>query len=237
MRFALLIFAGNETGSNVAGTSHCLNDLRQFLTHCPDMTSANIYLPGQAKDKFGRDEHLPMLGIQIYFKELSQLEQATAPGGYLQQLQEIEILSRANEGTWITQQAMYVRHYAVDAPDLKADENGLYCSYVVHYPGPAVDQDQWMHHYIGHHPPIMRTFPGIRSIEILTRVDWISFLPWQRVNYMQRNRVMFDNQQALTEALHSPTRDAMRADFEKFPPFHGGNHHYPMLTTIVGAKS
>jgi hypothetical protein len=79
----------------------------------------------------------------------------------------------------------------------------------------------------------MRTFPGIRGIEILSRVDWTGFLPWERVNYMQRNRVMFDSQSALTTALQSPARVAMREDFKTFPPFEGGNAHYPMETHLI----
>src|SRR5260370_164267 len=81
--------------------------------------------------------------------------------------------------------------------------------------------------YIAHHPPIMARFPGIREIEISTRVDWCSGLPWPRVECMQRNKVVFDNPAALTAALNSPVRDEMRADFRDFPPFSGKSTHYP----------
>jgi hypothetical protein len=67
----------------------------------------------------------------------------------------------------------------------------------------------------------------------LTRVDWVSHLPMRKVNHMQRNRVMFDSPEALTAALQSPVRHELRADFHTFPPFEGGNFHYPMWTESV----
>lgn len=45
---------------------------------------------------------------------------------------------------------------------------------------------------------------------------------------MQRNKLMFDSARAITEAMHSPVRHAMRQDFERFPPFEGSNIHHPM---------
>ena len=93
----------------------------------------------------------------------------------------------------------------------------------------------WLGYYLQHHPQIMHDFPGIREIEILTRVDWVDTLPWARLEYMQRNKLVFDSAAALEAALHSPVREAMRADRARFPPFEGGNVHYPMLTeTVVG---
>ena len=60
-------------------------------------------------------------------------------------------------------------------------------------PGPAEDMNAWLYHYVTHHPQLMRGFPGIRHIEVLSRLDWCGSLPWPRVDYMQRNRVMFDS--------------------------------------------
>jgi hypothetical protein len=82
----------------------------------------------------------------------------------------------------------------------------------------------------------MRTFPDVRQIEIYTRIDWIDRLPSQRVEHMQRNKLVFDSPQALAHALGSDVIKCMRADFVKFPPFAGGNKHFPMLTRVVRPK-
>jgi hypothetical protein len=103
-------------------------------------------------------------------------------------------------------------------------------TYLVHYPGQADDLNAWNTHYLTSHPGIMQTFPGIQGIEIYTRVDWIGGLPGPRVDFMQRNKVVFADAQALSAALLSPVINDMRADFHRFPPFTGGNVHHPMAT-------
>jgi hypothetical protein len=79
----------------------------------------------------------------------------------------------------------------------------------------------------------MARFPGIRGIEIYSRLDWCSPTGWQRETAMQRNKVVFDSPEALTEALNSPVRHEMRADFRQFPPFTGTNSHFPMWTRKI----
>ena len=64
-------------------------------------------------------------------------------------------------------------------------------------------------------------------------MDWIDAMPWERVHHMQRNRIMFDSPQALTDALHSPVRYRMRDDYKTFPLALNGNKHYPMLTEVI----
>jgi hypothetical protein len=79
----------------------------------------------------------------------------------------------------------------------------------------------------------MARFPGIRQVEIYTRIDWRGSLPWPRVEHMQRNKVVFDSPAALTAALNSPARHEMRAAFARFPAFTGPVTHFPMATMIV----
>jgi hypothetical protein len=110
------------------------------------------------------------------------------------------------------------------------------CTYLVAYEGAAEDLTAWLTHYIADHPPIMARFPGIRQIEIYTCIDWCGGLPWPRVTHMQRNKVVFDNQAALTAALNSPVRHEMREAFHRFPSFTGPITHFPMETATVMPK-
>jgi len=232
MRFAYFAFFENVDGSQFAVSEADVETVAEIVKLTPGLTSANLYTPEITKDMYNKEERSPVFGMQLYFNELTELEEAMAPAGHLQQLAASGVLSSIR-GAKATQQAMYVRPFPVDEGRLDIEKNGSPCSYVVHYAGPAQDLNIWLHHYVSHHPQIMRTFPGIRQIEILSRVDWCGFLPWERVNYMQRNRVMFDNPAALQIALQSPARIAMREDFETFPPFEGGNSHFPMETRII----
>jgi hypothetical protein len=79
----------------------------------------------------------------------------------------------------------------------------------------------------------MATMPGIRELEVYTRVDWVGSLPWARADHMQRNKVAFDSPAALTLALNSPARAAMRKDYNNFPPFAGKVTHFPMATLVI----
>ena len=81
-------------------------------------------------------------------------------------------------------------------------------------------------------PGTWRCFPGIRELEVYTRLDWVSSCRGRACNFMQRNKVAFDSADALTQALNSPVRHEMRADFKTFPPFTGPNNHYAMATRV-----
>jgi hypothetical protein len=116
-------------------------------------------------------------------------------------------------GRTVSHQAMLTRRYNVPDALLRTRPGMLPCCYLVHYPGPAADINAWHAHYNTHHPPLMARFPGVRAIEIYTRIDWVSGLDWSREGVMQRNKLLFDSPEALTAGLLSPVLQEMRADF------------------------
>lgn len=204
----------------------------EMVKSTPKLWKALIFTPADAEDPYLKDGAPPLLAAQLYFADIPELEAALAPAGHLQ-----ASVSRRDfpslVGVAATQQAMLTRVFPVPDPNFQTAPGALPCTYLVAYEGAAEDLNAWLSHYITHHPPIMARFPGIRQIEIYTRIDWCGFLPWRRVDYMQRNKVVFDSPAALTAALSSPVRHDMRADFRTFPPFTGPNTHYPMLTLTV----
>ncbi|SEC98447.1 conserved hypothetical protein [Rhizobiales bacterium GAS188] len=204
-----------------------------LIAATPSLRHADLHLPAVASDIYTADGPSPQLALQLYFDDLTELEAAIAPDGHLQGLAQPGAWPSL-EGAKATHQAMYARHFPV--PGQSAWERPK-CSFLVHYPGPAPDFNAWLAHYIESHPPIMRRFPGIRQIEILSRVDWIDAMPFARAGHMQRNRVVFDSPEALTAALQSPVRHEMRADYHKFPAFEGGSFHFPMITEAVLRRS
>jgi hypothetical protein len=232
MSFAYFLSLETRPGRSLGLPEAVLPALRTLLPGIAGLERALIFTPETTKDRFIDDGTPPPLSLQLYFVELPALEAAVSVGGPLEPLVGTGLLGRFSD-VEITQQAFYVRPFPVDDPIVRPGPSGLPCSFVVHYPGPAADLNLWLSNYIASHPPVMRQFPGIRSIEILSRVDWCGSLPWARANHMQRNRVMFDSAEALTLALASPARLQLRRDFEKFPPYEGGNFHYPMATEEV----
>jgi len=227
MSFALILFYDPQPGLSLAKGE--IAALHRLLAAVPEVTEAMVFTPAAASDLYVDDGASPPLGVQLHFATLEALEAACMTASPLAKLGDA-VPSLA--GGVATVQAFWRRTWEVPEPSLQAT-GGLPCSYVVHYPGPAQNLNAWLDHYITGHPPLFQRLPGIRAIEILTRVDWVSRLPMQKANHMQRNRVMFDSPQALTDALQSPVRHELRADFHTFPPFEGGNFHYPMWTDAV----
>lgn len=191
------------------------------LRRLPGLAQGRLYTPVEVVTPFA-DGPGPMLALQLYFPTLPVLEAALAD------LQSIESLPSLR-GAAITHQAMIARPFPV--PD-SAPRTATPCTFLVHYPGPAQDLNAWLRHYLTLHTPLLARLPGIRDIEVCTRVDWCDPLPWRRVEHMQRNRVVFDSPAALAAALASPVLDQLRADSARLPPFSGGSRHYPMHTTV-----
>ncbi|KTT12190.1 hypothetical protein NS2R_10365 [Pseudomonas oryzihabitans] len=176
---------------------------------------------------FGQgDPHLvaaepPRCVIQLYFPSLAALEQALVRQGPLARL-----LTRAElTGYRWTQQAMLVRSFM---PAAGASQRSTGVTYLVEYDGHSADDDHWLACYLRQHPPLLALLPGVRAVEVYTRLDYCSDLPIARARALQRNKVVFDSAAALATALASPQRDRLREDFLSLPTFTGTSPHYPM---------
>ena len=209
-----------------------MTKLHQLLRATPRLTKALVHTPARANDPYLDDGAPPQIVLQLYFTELPELEAALTRNGHLALLlsaSEFQTLATAD----ISEQAMLVRPFAVPERALANAPGESYCTYLVSYEGEAEDLNAWLDNYLGKHIDHMASLPGLRQLEVYTRLDWISSLPFRRVNFFQRNKVAFDSEAALTRALHSPVRQKMREDYRAFPPFTGGNTHYAMMTRVV----
>jgi hypothetical protein len=215
-----------------------LSSVLDVVATTPGLRRGLVFTPESTDDPYAtaHDGPSPQLALELYFDRLDQLENALARNGHLQSLAMPQTLPSL-AGVEVTHQAMVARPFPVQDPVFKTEPGGLPCTYLVHYVGWAEDLNVWNDYYLNHHPQVMARFPGIREIEVCTRVDWCGFLPWRRVDYMQRNKVVFDSTAALSAALNSPVRDEMRADYKQFPPFTGENAHFPMATREIRPRA
>lgn len=229
MRFSYFVMFEFAQRPSSGISSGDLQTVRSLVAGIPGIVRADLYCPEHVEDIYTDDGGLRGFGFQLYFEELETLEAAISADGALQAIADPGVLPSL-AGAQITQQAMLRR--AILSQDNVRAATGL-CSFLVYYPGPALDLNEWLNHYLDHHPPVMKQIPGVREIEILTRVDWVDAMPWQRVHHMQRNRGVFENMAVLGAALQSPIRHVMQEDYEKFPPFEGGSLHYGVSTEII----
>jgi hypothetical protein len=194
------------------------------------LTEALLFTPATTHDPYLNDGPPPVLALQIYFDRIEALE-AALDGPLLTLADPVRLPSLA--GATFSQQAMLARPFAVPDPLFRTAPGAFPCTYLVAYEGTAENLPQWLSRYLTHHTAVMTRFPGVRRVEVCSRIDWCGALPWPRVDHMQRNKVVFDDQDGLTAALNSPVRHEMRADFAKFPPFTGPVSHFPMATRTV----
>ncbi|WP_206243602.1 EthD family reductase [Novosphingobium terrae] len=224
-----LTFTHTDLAVQLSDVEHAA--LERLIRSVPLVARAHVLTPAVAKDRYYDDGPPPMLALQLYFTRLEQAEAAIASEGTLQGLfgPDFPSLTAAEA----SHQVMWTRPFPVEASPPEAA--GPSCAFMVHYHGEPDDAHAWHRFYLQHHPAIMATFPQIRDIEIYTKVDWIDTLPSRRVEYFQRNKIVFDSAAALETALTSPTRERMKADRKQFPPFSGGSIHVPMHSkTILG---
>jgi uncharacterized protein (TIGR02118 family) len=212
-----------------------LSRLAEVVRAVPGLRQGLIYTPERTRDPYVDDGPPPCLAAQLCFSDIAALEAALeaalAPRGSLQALASTaEFPTLA--GAVAAQQAMLTRAVATPAPR-SVPPQGTSCTYLVAYEGVAEDPHAWLAFYLAHHAPLMARLPGVRQVEIYTRLDWCGALPWRRADCLLRNKVVFDDAAALTAALDSPIRHEMRADFRRFPPFAGRVTHFAMATLSV----
>lgn len=208
-----------------------LASLHDLASEAADLSQLRVHTPTSAHDPMLDDGSGPALVMQALFDRIDSLEAAVSQGGIFQELMATDAL-KSLAGADITQQAMLVRSFPVPEVREELGHGKPHCTYLVAYEGPAQDTSAWLTHYLDGHPSLMAQLPGIRRIEVYSRLDWCGSLPWPRANHMQRNQVAFDSPGALTTALASPLRAQMREHFEHLPSFSGAVTHFPMRTTI-----
>ena len=203
-----------------------------LLRAAPKLVKALVHTPSRTSDPYLDDGPPPQVVLQLYFAELRDLEAALASDGHLGVLLSRDAYPDLASAD-VAQQAMLVRTFAVPEPTFGNAPEAPFCTYLVSYEGEAEDLNAWHAHYFGNHTGPMARLPGIRELEIYTRLDWVSVLPFRRVTFMQRNKVAFDSADALTHALNSPIRHELRACFKTFPSFTGPTTHHAMASRVL----
>jgi hypothetical protein len=113
------------------------------------------------------------------------------------------------------------------------DMAGETCAYVVGYEGGSDDTQTWVHEYRTAHALLMRDLPGVRQIEVYTRLNPPVDSALAAQHWMLRNKVVFDTPAALRAALESPVRKAMKQHRAAMPALDGHSEHVPMRARIV----
>jgi uncharacterized protein (TIGR02118 family) len=205
-----------------------------MLRGCPNLIEGYIHTCSSGSLPKSAESVRPTLALELEFATVVDCEINLRDNAYLLRLADPYFLPSLS-GAEASQQGMLGRHFPVANPG-DPNAEGSMCTFLVHYPGPAEDEQAWHHNYLESHAWIMRKFPRIRAAAVYTPAVIVSRLPFRIATAMQRNKVVFDSAAALSEALASPVREEMRADMAKFPPYAGGSGHVPMDTVVVSGS-
>ncbi|WP_434115978.1 EthD family reductase [Paraburkholderia caffeinilytica] len=236
MEVCFFLFAyGDGTGNARAPVDPWL--LEAASREIQGLTRCVIHLPVELPDSDPLSKNhtsSPCCALQCYFDDLGLLEAALQTGGAMHRIVD-RMANAAGTNLTFAQQVMAVRPFATPSP-VDTNPRAERCTYLVSYEGEADDFNAWLTHYITHHPPLMAQLPGIRELEIYTRLDFRSGLTIPRAVAMQRNKVVFDTPEALVAALAAPIRAHMKQDFNAFPPYSGATPHFPMRSIYGNLK-
>ena len=105
---------------------------------------------------------------------------------------------------------------------------GVSVNYLVFYRGRADDQQAFVERYRNEHVPILKRFPGIQGVSLLTPLDWQDIHPVNPGQFILIAQMKFATIEALELALQSAARDEAREDFKKFSAFGGEIWHQAM---------
>jgi len=230
-RLSLFVFFRELQSSGPANPDEILA-IEALLRDIPGLSAAMIYTPAPLDEQqpYSADGPPPPLALQLDFGDIALLEAALMRNGRLHELNDPERFPRLS-GSRVEHQVMLARPFRVLQTKASA------CTFLVAYPGPALNLPDWLAYYLRSHTAIMLKFPGLRALDVYSRVDWTSELPWRRMDAIQRNKVVFDDLRALSAALASSVLEELREDVRHAPPVEGSSVHYPMQTRYINHSS
>lgn len=202
---------------------------RQAFTRLPGLVSFDLYTPaaGPAHDPYNHDVDAPLMMLMLDFASRDALAGAIKGGA----------LANAHggfpDGIEAAAAAFERRFYPTGDAARLAPLTAPF-SYVVRYHRPADDEAAFIANYIATHPTTQAKLPGIRGIMCYLPLDDVTAQSEHNLpvaDYLIGNEVVFDNIDAFNAAMGSPVRQELRAHYNEFPRFTGGNTHYPMTRT------
>lgn len=203
-------------------------DALPALTLLPGAHAIDLYVPaGRVSDPYLDDGAGPAATVMTSYTTVEAAQTALADPAFNQSFAEMDGCPVDADAA---HDLMEMRFFKVPGQP-SPDHFTARISYVVRYHRPADDEDEFVAHYLSHHPPILATFPNIRNVICYVPVPWTDPTGIPPAEYLLGNEVAFDSLDDLDAALNSPVRDTLREDFNGFPKFSGANTHYPMRRT------
>ena len=209
-----------------------LGEPLDFLKNVGDVKSVEVYLPESGNVPVMDDVPAPAMIVQIDLDSPAAAAALVGSGEFERLFTNAESYP-APVGK-INIETLEAVHY-----DLPGHESPLPrtapLSFVVRYYGPVADAADFIDFYTNNHPPLLAKFPGIRNVLCYLPLNWRSMQEITDDYMFLGNEVVFDDLDALNQALASDVLPEVLADGEQFAAY-GYNTHHAMQRRQVYAR-
>lgn len=188
-----------------------LPEISEILYHRP--------LATDQRDPYTDNTGAPDFILQLYFNRLTAAEAALSA-----QTPLTLWLNRHCSAQGWSHQIMSVTRY-LPPRDISAQE----VTYMVGYQSDSPAAGDWVAQYLRSHPALLTQLPDVQDARIYLPAGYRGECGTPG-NYIQRNKVVFQTEQQLDNALASEIRTALREDFLSLPAIPLRSPHYPMAT-------
>ena len=139
------------------------------LALLPGVGSIDLYVPaGKVSDPYLDDGAGPVATVMTGYASVEAAEAAMADPGFID---AFEHRTECPVSADATHDLMEMRFFKVpNTPEPTHFTAPI--SYVVRYHRPAENEDEFIAHYLSHHPPILATFPNIRNVICYVPLPW-----------------------------------------------------------------
>jgi hypothetical protein len=231
--FSLFIDVAGTLNEPVCIPPLDIERIGQIVDGIPGVLGSTVYYRGSDPSPWDMAEGaLPSLWIVARFPTIESLEAAASCDGPLSNLNRVPCIE-ALPSDRITHQAMLSRAIPLPATRAGSPLGGPAvmserCAYIVAYEGEPEDEAGWLTYYLDQHSLVVARLPRLLRLEVCTRIDWRSGLPWPRSRTFLRSTVNFASDHDLKAAFSSSVRLDIRADAGKLPAFTGDKPHLVM---------
>ena len=189
----------------------------------PLIAALDCYWPtaGRASDPLVDDGAGPLLMLILEWPDAAALEAAVRSPALAWEFDALPA------GVAVSATAMQRRFYSAAGEIASRRLSGAF-AYSVRYHRPAANEAEFVAYYLSNHTPLLTRLPGIRDVICYLPLFMPNAVGLPAADTMLGNEVTFDDVDAFNAAMASEQRLALRADFQRFPPFSGRNTHYPM---------
>ena len=209
-----------------------LGEPLDFLKSVGDVEAVEVYLPEPGNVPLMDDVPAPAMIVQIDLNSPAAATALVGSGEFERLFTNAESYPGLVEK--INLEILEAVHY-----DLPGHESPLPrtapLSFVVRYYGPVADAADFIDFYTNNHPPLLAKFPGIRNVLCYLPLNWQSMKEITDDYMFLGNEVVFDDLNALNQALASDVMPEVQADGEHFAAY-GYNTHHAMQRHRVYAR-